>query len=174
MHTFTRVLSLRAVSLSGTVLGLTLTVLLAVLLATGCSPVIKASGYKPNAEQMAQLKPGQQDRQDVAEILGSPSSISNFKPETWFYISKKTERIAFLAPELKESQILSLVFDERGILKDIQTLDAEARRAITPIDRITPTTGTEMGVIEQMIGNFGRFNKAPGSGGAPKTGSPGS
>ena len=164
MRTFTRVLSRSGILALG--LGL-------VTLSAGCSPMVKTTGYKPNAEQMSELKPGSQDRDDVAEILGSPSSISNFKPETWFYISKRTERIAFLAPELKESQVLSLTFDEHGILKEIKTIGSEARRDIDPVERTTPTTGTEMGVVEQLIGNFGRFNKSSGGTGVPSAGSPG-
>lgn len=148
MHTFTRVLFL-----SG---------LLALLLGGvgACAPIVTMSGNKPDQEQMSELKPGHHDRDDVAEIMGSPSSITSFKPETWYYISKRTERIAFLAPTLKESEVVALVFNERGILQEIKTIGMEARRDIAPVERITPTTGTEMGVIEQLMGNFGRFNNA--------------
>ena len=133
-----------------------------------CSPVVKTFGHKPDEERVAELRPGQHDRDDVAEILGPPSSIASFKPETWFYISKRTERTAFLATELKEAEVVALTFNDRGILHEVKTVDKDARKDISPVERKTPTSGYEMGVIEQLIGNFGRFNE----GGTSAAGAP--
>ena len=144
---------------------------LAAFLAFGlgaCAPIVTLSGHKPDEDQMAELKPGHHDRDDVAEIMGPPSSISSFKPETWYYISKRTERVAFLASELKDSQVVALTFNERGLLQEIRTVGMEARKEILPVERKTPTAGYEIGVIEQLLGNFGRFNDAETSpAGAP-------
>ena len=127
--------------------------------AAACSPVVKTSGYKPDTEVLANLKPGVHNRDDVSEMLGSPSSVSGFKPETWFYVFKQTERLAFLEPELKDSQVVSLTFDARGILSDVVTQGPDTLKQVTPIERKTPTVGEEPGFVDQMIGNIGRFNK---------------
>jgi len=138
--------------------------LLAGLLALqACTPISAVRGNNPDPDRIAQLEPGRHKRADVMDILGSPSSVSAFKPETWLYVSKRTETIAFLEPEVKESNVIALSFDEDGLLKEIKTLGLEEMRDVNIVERSTPTVGNEVGVLEQLIGNFGRFGQG-GSG----------
>lgn len=133
---------------------------LAVALATtGCASRLDTRGNLPDPERVAEIKPGQQTRQDVADILGSPSSVTPFGSDTWYYISKRTETFAFFAPELTDRQILMVKFGNDGKVAGIDTIGLEAGRKILPVERTTPTHGTEMSVIEQFVGNLGRFRK---------------
>ncbi|MBI3199515.1 MAG: outer membrane protein assembly factor BamE, partial [Rhodospirillales bacterium] len=36
-------------------------------------------------------------------------------------------------------------------------------KPIEPVARVTETRGKELGFLEQIFGNIGRFNKAPGT-----------
>lgn len=130
-----------------------------VLAVQACTSITTVQSNNPDPDKIATLESGHHKRADVLDILGSPSSISAFKPETWLYISKKTERVAFLEPEVVESKIIALTFDENGTLQTVQSLDKDDRRTIDMVERSTPTAGNEMGVLEQLIGNFGRFNQ---------------
>ncbi|MHA1598657.1 MAG: outer membrane protein assembly factor BamE [Alphaproteobacteria bacterium] len=124
-----------------------------------CAPRLDTRGNKPDPERLAEIIPGEVSRDEVAEILGSPSSVAVFDQETWYYISQRTETVAFMEPELKEREIVILRFDDNGILAEIETRTAEAGKDVLPVTRKTPTAGNEIGFFEQMFGNLGRFRK---------------
>lgn len=131
--------------------------LLAVGAATGCTPRVDTRGNLPNPELVAEIKPGNQSKEEIEEILGSPSHISLFGQETWYYISNRTETTAFFAPELLERQVLVFRFDEQGTVSEVKTLTLENGREVEPIDRETPTAGNKLTIFDQLIGNVGRF-----------------
>ena len=95
----------------------------------------------------------------MAEILGSPSSITPFGSDTWYYISQRTETFAFFSPEVIERQILVISFNKDGKVAKVDTLGLDQGQSINHIERTTPTHGNKMTIIEQMIGNLGRFKK---------------
>ena len=132
--------------------------LLALALAA-CAPRFDARGNLPDPEQLAEIKPGTHTRQEVSEILGSPSSTAFLDNETWYYISKSTETLAFFEPTVRERQVVIVRFDDKGVVSDVKTLGLEQGRRIEPVDRVTPTAGHELTIMEQLFGNFGRFNK---------------
>ncbi|MBT3238807.1 MAG: outer membrane protein assembly factor BamE [Rhodospirillaceae bacterium] len=124
-----------------------------------CAPRLDSRGNKPDPDRLAEIVPGEGSREEVSEILGSPSSVAVFDQETWFYISQRTETLAFLEPELKEREIIILRFDDKGILAAVETRSAEDGKDVLPVDRKTPTAGNEINFFEQIFGNLGRFNK---------------
>lgn len=132
----------------------------AVLVAVAaCSPRVEARGNLPDPQRLAKIKPGVDSRERVADMLGSPSSIAVFDQETWYYISERVETVAFFEPEVTDRKVVILHFDNKGVVKDIETLGLEDGNNIQPVDRVTPTAGREFTVMEQLIGNLGRFNK---------------
>lgn len=131
----------------------------------GCAKDINARGNLPPEEAFSQLEPGQQTRQDVQLILGTPSTISSFGEETWYYISAMTTQYAFYSVEEIERDVIAIKFDERGILQEIKNYGLEDGEDIQVVERETPTMGREFSLIEQLIGNLGRFDR-----GAPEAG----
>jgi len=138
-------------------LRLALSVLGLIVVVGACSPRAQTRGNLPDPELVAQLKVGDISRDEVAVFLGSPSSVTSFGDEVWFYISEKTETLAWLEPEIKTRQVLALHFGKDGILKKIETAGLDEAKKIDPVDRKTPTHGNELTVIEQIVGNFRRF-----------------
>lgn len=136
-----------------------LCVFLLVLGLASCSSRIYSQGNLPDEDRLSDIEIGVHNREHVSNILGSPSSIAVFDKETWYYISKRTESFAFFEPELKERQVVILRFDSNGVVSDVSTLDMKDGRLIQPVERETPTAGNELGVIDQIIANFGRFRK---------------
>ena len=129
------------------------------LLAGACSPRVSTHGNVPDSDKIAELAPGKQTRQQVQQMLGSPSSITAFGGETWIYVSHRTETIAFFRAETNERKVLAVRFDKNGIVEAVELLGIEHARKLAPVERVTPTSGNEMTVLEQMLGNFGRFAK---------------
>ena len=139
---------------AGRLMGLVMCVAL-----VACAPRLDTRGNLPDPDQLSKIKPGEHTRIQVAEILGSPSNISTFDLETWYYVSQRTETTAFFEPDVKTRQVVILRFDKGGTLADIRTIGLEEGRDILPVERETPTSGNEMTIIEQILGNLGKFNK---------------
>ena len=51
----------------------------------------------------------------------------------------------------------NLRFDEGGLLSEVGTRDAGSGREVVLVSRETPTAGHSFTVIEQILGNIGRF-----------------
>jgi outer membrane protein assembly factor BamE (lipoprotein component of BamABCDE complex) len=132
---------------------LCLSILLSVLTAA-CTPVVANRGNMPDPEQVLKVQPGVSSREDVAAVLGSPTTISPFDENRWYYLGQKTEQTAFLDPDTVDDQILKVTFNDRGIVDDIKLVDTSTKEDVTPVDRRTPTAGKEITVLEQLLGNL--------------------
>ena len=124
-----------------------------------CTPNIAQRGNLPDPELLSRIQPGSQTRNQVADILGSPSSIATFGEEVWYYISSQTETFAFYEPEILNQQVIAIAFDDAGRVKTVRTYGPEDAREIEPVSRVTPTGGREFTIFEQLFGNLGKFNK---------------
>ncbi|CAA7623719.1 putative outer membrane lipoprotein [Candidatus Terasakiella magnetica] len=131
----------------------------AVLAVQACSPIVELRGNLPPPEQLALVKVGVTTRDEIQGLLGTPSNVTPFGDETWHYISTLTERYSFMEPEVKERKVITVVFDSGGIVRAFDTRGMEAGKPIQTVDRETPTAGKDMNIIQQMMGNVGRFSK---------------
>jgi outer membrane protein assembly factor BamE (lipoprotein component of BamABCDE complex) len=123
----------------------------------GCSAVVDTRGYLPDAEALARIKPGEQTRSDVTDILGTPSSVAPFDDSTWFYIERKTRTVAFFEPKVLEQNVVVVDFDEAGMVKELRRYSLADGMVIDPVTRKTPAPGKELTFLEQLIGNVGKF-----------------
>lgn len=126
---------------------------------SACQPRIDTRGNLPDPELVAKLQPGVQDHDQVARLLGTPSAVGTFNDRTWYYISKRTESVAFFQPELIDQQVLAVEFDSAGVLKEVKLYGKDDRREVELVERETPTHGRELSVLQQFLGNLGRFNR---------------
>jgi outer membrane protein assembly factor BamE (lipoprotein component of BamABCDE complex) len=136
-------------------------ILLAGLLASGlvaCAPQVDTRGNLPDPETVLEVQPGVHDRDQVATILGSPSTVATFEDDTWYYISRRTEKIAFFEPEVVDQQVLVVKFGQDGLVADMAVYGMEDGQVIEPVERTTPTSGRELTILQQLFGNIGRFN----------------
>jgi outer membrane protein assembly factor BamE (lipoprotein component of BamABCDE complex) len=130
------------------------------LLVSGCTGELNTHGDLVEADRLAQIVPHQNNRNDVLSILGSPSTVSALDGEAWYYIGNRTaEKIAFLRPEVKERQAVVITFNSQGVVESVRTLKSDKDREVQVVERETPTTGSDLTMIEQFLGNLGRFNK---------------
>lgn len=132
-------------------------VVMALAMFTGCTSAITNRGNAPNIDKLSQIKVGLHTRSQVARLIGTPSNAALFNDNTWYYVSRKTKSTAFYKPEVLESQVIAVHFDESGKVKEIRRYTKKDGRDITPVARKTPTPGREMGLLEQLLGNVGRF-----------------
>ena len=126
---------------------------------SACGAQVTSRGNLPDPVLVAEISEGGISKQEVAEILGSPSSVNIFGQDTWYYISERSEKFAFFAPEIQERQVLIIKFNKKDLMDSIEHLDLNDGRQIAHVERITQTFGQELTVIGQILANFNRFNK---------------
>ncbi len=137
------------------------------LTATGCSRIKDVKGYVVDAEKVAMLKAGIDNKTSVQKTLGRPTMVSEFDAKTWYYVSRSTEQLAFMRPAPKAQQIIVIRYDDKGNVNKIEQLGMEQIAQVNPSDDKTPTRGKDISALEQIMGNIGRFSPA-GAGGGPK------
>lgn len=137
--------------------------LLALALGLGtaaCSPIVHTRGHMVDPERLAQIQAGKSTADDVLQILGTPTSVGAFDTKAWYYIGQVTERSAFFEPEVVDRRVVAIRFESNGVVKEVRNIDKSQGQELDVVDRATPTAGHEMGLLEQLLGNVGKFNPA--------------
>lgn len=140
----------------GRTIRLTAVVLIAAT-ATACAPKLATRGSLPDQSLLALVTPGVHGPEDVRSILGSPSVVSTFDKNTWYYIGRRTSQYAFFKRKITEQQVIIVRFDQEGQVQQLARLDQTHGRKIDLVDRETPSAGRKLGILEQLFGNIGRF-----------------
>jgi outer membrane protein assembly factor BamE (lipoprotein component of BamABCDE complex) len=132
-----------------------------------CAPAVDQRGNLPDPDKLAAIHAGSTTKDEVAKILGTPSSVSVFNNDkSWYYISRRTSQTAFFDPDVLDQQVYVVNFDDQGVVKAIDHKVMEDGKEIAPVARATPAPGRELSFLEQLIGNLGKFNGSSGGGGS--------
>ena len=124
-----------------------------------CVPTVDQRGKLPEPDKLAQIHPGTTTREQVAQILGTPSSTGVFDDKNWYYISRRTKQVAFFDPDVVDQQVYIVNFDDKGVVRAVDHKELTDGQAIEPAPGATPAPGRELTFVEQVLGNVGRFNK---------------
>ena len=132
---------------------LLLVALLSLGLASACTPTKITRGHHLESEDIERINVGVTTQQQVAQILGSPSSVATFKDhaDTWYYISKRTEQITELDESTVAQQVVAITFDQEGRVSEVKDYSLEDARDITFASRTTPTQGSKLTFLEQLF-----------------------
>jgi outer membrane protein assembly factor BamE (lipoprotein component of BamABCDE complex) len=126
---------------------------------SACSPPQELRGNLPDPGSIAQVTPGKTTKAEVTHLLGSPSNISTFDNSTWYYIARRSVRDALSEPQLVAQTVYVVQFDDSGVVKSFQQQD-DNNTDVAMIPRTTPASGKELSLIEQLLGNFGKFSNS--------------
>jgi outer membrane protein assembly factor BamE (lipoprotein component of BamABCDE complex) len=131
-----------------------------VLALTACSPKVHHQGKAVEQSEIEKIKVNQHTKEDVANLLGSPSMQSMFADDRWYYCSKTTETTAFMKPVAAEQNVYVVNFDKTGRVASVKHLDLENSQSVSYVNRETPTTGQDTSMLQQLFGNFGRISRS--------------
>ena len=146
--------------------GLALVLFAATALAA-CGGELRTRGNLLTAERLAEISEGESLQSDVVAAVGTPSAVSTFEGNTWYYIGELQEQRAFLDPDVLERNVLVVNFDDSGLVQSTRLYTVEDGRVIDPVSRTTPTEGRELTILQQLLGNIGRFNPDTAGGTQP-------
>ena len=130
-----------------------------------CSPIFRDHGYVPEPEQIEDLTVGLDTKDSIREMLGTPQSKGAVRDDAWFYISSTFKHLTYNAPEEVSREIVSLSFDEDGVLENVEHFGLEDGQAVIFSRRVTELPIKAPGFIKQVLGDIGRFElgSTPGS-----------
>lgn len=88
------------------------------LMCTACDPEKNVRGRVVPDEDMVSLKKGvgSMDKDNVVSLIGPPSSVLNYDPNTWYYFNLLTHTVGPFAPEIKANKSFALLFTPEGKL----------------------------------------------------------
>jgi outer membrane protein assembly factor BamE (lipoprotein component of BamABCDE complex) len=134
---------------------------------------VENHGYDATRADFSQVVVGQSRKDDVQALLGSPSAASSFGDPVWYYIFTREHIVGPQAPEVVKQNVVGVRFDTADTVSEIIRYEIKDGKPVELVEKTTPAEGRKLGVFEQLLGNFGRFN-APGRGLTPNPGgSPG-
>lgn len=136
---------------------LPLVFVLASITTGACTPSTATRGNYLHDEDLTAIQPMVSTDYDVLNILGTPSSKAVFDDKTWYYVGLKTEKESFFDEKVTQRRVVQVTFDDSNFVKSVTELDDEPID-IPIADRVTPTSGNEVTVLQQVLGNIGKFN----------------
>jgi outer membrane protein assembly factor BamE (lipoprotein component of BamABCDE complex) len=129
---------------------------------SGCAPVIARQGFQVQDSQPRDVKVGEDTKSSVLARLGSPSAVSTFQPNIWYYISQTSETYAYHLPQVSQRDVVVITFDKSSDqVTNVDTLGFKDGHKIAYSKRETPTRGRELTALEQLLGNVGRQTLPP-------------
>jgi outer membrane protein assembly factor BamE (lipoprotein component of BamABCDE complex) len=131
------------------------------LLAAGlaaCSPIYRNHGYVPAEDELALVEVGVDTRETVGQKIGRPSTSGLLNDEGWFYVQSRYEHRGPRQPREVERQVLAVTFNENGVVENIARYGLEDGKVVEISRRVTETNIKGIGLIEQLLGNFGQIS----------------
>jgi outer membrane protein assembly factor BamE (lipoprotein component of BamABCDE complex) len=122
-----------------------------------CTPMKNVRGDIVENDQLARIQTGVDTRTDVLRKIGTPTTKAPFDDKTWYYMGQDTEKRGILDPKITKERIVEVHFNDQGIV-DLAQLVNNKRNDVPYVRDKTPTSGSEMTMMQQFLGNLGRFN----------------
>lgn len=127
-------------------------------LLTGCSVEIEEHGKRIGTDLLDKIVPGSTQKEQVLSILGAPSTENDFGNKAWFYIASNHRPTTLFGDKLVSRSIIKVIFNDKNTVTKITTLTEKDQNIVEHNKKKTPTAGQEIGILQQLLGNVGRFN----------------
>lgn len=128
----------------------------ALVVLTGCTPVIYHRGYLEDPNTEANIVAGTDTKTTIEAKLGDPSTQATFGGDAWYYISTVEKQVGFFKPLIEDRRILAIYFDGDGKVTEMKHYGMQDGNIVAFEPRQTPTRGREMTFLQQL------FNATPG------------
>ena len=128
---------------------------------SACSPTFAYNGFQAREEQPKDVKVGVDTKSTVLSRLGSPSVVSTFEPNIWFYVSQMTSKVAYQNPRLRTRDVVAITFADDEKVEAVEIYDLADSQRVAYNKEETPTRGRQMTALEQILGNVGRGSMLP-------------
>jgi outer membrane protein assembly factor BamE (lipoprotein component of BamABCDE complex) len=132
----------------------------------GCTGKEYLRGNMPLESQWNKITVQQTTQGEVLNYIGSPTTVATFGQNIWYYISQRKTQTAFFKPKIESLKVHIVIFGNNNIVQDKQILNEQDLIKIAYNSDETGTFGHDISVIQQLLGNIGKFNTPNTTGGA--------
>ena len=104
------------------------------------------------------------NKNDLVEIIGPPSTISDFNKNIWFYFERLKTNQSLLklgTQKIKKNNILIVELDNKGILKNKQFLDLDDMNDVKYIKTVTTKEFKNENLIYNVFSSLREKINAP-------------
>ncbi len=127
----------------------------AALLLSACASNAVHRGAVIDVSLANTIQPGIDNKASVAKLLGSPTFVDQFKPDSWYYVSRNTRQSSLHNPKLSSTLVVTVQFDGAGNVSSLRGTGKELVMNIDPSPRRTPTLGRKRGYFADLLSNIG-------------------
>lgn len=124
---------------------------------SACQKNYNTVGKFPDPANVEKLVIGESDRSSVAKLLGTPSHVSNFSDNHWYYISQKQDETIKFRSQKVQQVVLVLSFNEQGLLSGTDAYQMEDGVKIDPSKDRTATFGRNSNVFQEVLESMSRI-----------------
>lgn len=126
---------------------------------SGCKTVNSKGQFVSN-EEIQVINAQKSSKDEVLELIGTPTYAPEYSPNTWYYIKRSLSRRAWLNPEIVDQRIVKIVFDKNDKVKEALLFEDTQDESVGFNSDYTDTFGTKKSATQKFIRNIGRFNKS--------------
>ena len=126
------------------------------LAACNNSIFVSHTGNMPSEDKVKMVFKGQ-SKNDVLNVLGSPSNIVSLDQDTWIYMSSDIKQVAFMAPKEINRDVLVIKFNKDGNVSEIEKLGEEQGEKLKVAEEQTPNHEQKQGFFRKYFGGVGQY-----------------
>lgn len=129
------------------------------LLTLSSCQTIDTRGQYVDDSAISQLENKEMTKDEVIELIGTPTIIPDYTPNTWYYIQRSLSKRAWFDPKVIEQRIVEIEFNKNDLVQRVNVIKNSNKEGVKVISEYTETYGTELNSIQKFVRNIGRFNK---------------
>ena len=118
--------------------------------AFSCTTNIRNHGYIPSKSELDTLMISKDNKQSVSKKIGIPA-IAGWEGSYYYYVRSTLNSPNLVSDQLIERTVVLISFDERSVLKNIETFSVDNATIVRLDYRVTETGLDNKNIIQQII-----------------------
>jgi outer membrane protein assembly factor BamE (lipoprotein component of BamABCDE complex) len=128
---------------------------------SSCEKTVINHGYLIETVDFSTIKVGVDNAESVRKAFGEPTVKSSvIGPDgsySWYYVSKKVEKVGAFAPKVLDKKTIIVSFNKNGVVTSVK--EGSGEKDIAIVRDKTATGGKTAGVAGEAFGGFGKYIK---------------
>ena len=125
-----------------------------------CSATYRNHGYVPPDDELDRIVVGVDNRESVAGVVGQPGATGVLTGSNYFYVKSEWQDFGYRPAVLLDRQVVSISFDEAGLVSNVERFGIEQGRVIALSRRVTDSNVQGVSFLKQLFGNLGQLTAA--------------
>ena len=125
-----------------------------------CAAQYRNHGYVPPDDELERIVVGVDNRDSVADVVGQPGATGVLTGGNYFYVKSQWQDYGYRPARLLDREVVSISFDEAGIVRNVERFGIEQGRVIALSRRVTDSNVQGVSFLKQLFGNLGQLTAA--------------